>query len=480
MMFYDVTGRDRFFQKKFGNKLQTRKIFRSLFTMAGSLAGQQGSEAQESCAAPSAHTALLQRSAQQRVTTPSIAIVSAGKNRTMSLRNPSSKRGRNNFLSSPRPSARGRTGGRSSRIPPLGGFPPYIWITAGATSATLAYGYFAFLDEVPVTGRKRWIATSPEWEQQMGDREYRQLLRQFSGNPKFQVLPPTHPASRTVERVGSRIASSALEFAREQKIKHMLRTRKSKGGTSKGRQQQGQSGGDGDKNSGDWTYTVVRSETANAFVLPGNHVFVMTGLFKFVRDEDDLAAVLGHEVAHNVARHAGEKISGSFLISMLARFALLADPSGVLVTLLLPAATLFRELPNSRVQETEADQIGVYISANACYDPRAAKRVFAAMKRGEELQEHMNSVGAGGGGGGGGQQPPEWLSTHPSHESRIANFDLWLPKAMSIYETDNGYKCRKIRHDMELARRYAAATGGGPSYSYNATRPAGYGGSSAW
>jgi predicted Zn-dependent protease len=98
----------------------------------------------------------------------------------------------------------------------------------------------------------------------------------------------------------------------------------------------------------------VRSDTANAFVLPGNHVFMFTGLFQYTRNEDDLAAVLGHEVAHNLCRHSGETISSSLVVNLLARSSLMLDPSGLFVTILLPAATLSRELPQSRTQETEA------------------------------------------------------------------------------------------------------------------------------
>jgi hypothetical protein len=222
---------------------------------------------------------------------------------------------------------------------------------------------------------------------------------------------PTH---ETVQRVGSRIAQASLDFAAHNHLATISRH--------------------------PYTYTVVRSDTANAFVLPGNHVFVMTGLFKYVRDEDELAAVLGHEAAHNLARHAGEKVSGFYVVNLLARLSLIVDPSGVLFTVLMPAASLFRELPNSRTQETEADQIGIHLAAHACYDPRAAKRVFANMNAGAEGK----SIG------------PEFLSTHPSHDKRLSNFDLWLPDAMREFESDFGGRCRDIRRDMGLARQEAA------------------------
>jgi predicted Zn-dependent protease len=270
--------------------------------------------------------------------------------------------------------------------------------------------YYAFLDEAPITKRKRWIATSPQWEWELGDQEYRQLLKAY----QYDVLLPNHRASVTLNRVGQRIAAAAEQFAKEHDIQSY--------------------------NTKPYTYTVIRSDMANAFVLPGNHVFLMTGLFRHVHDEDELAIILGHETAHNLARHVGEKISGSLVVNLLARLSLLVDPSGILFTLILPTASLFRELPNSRVQEMEADEIGLLLAAQACYDPRAAKRVFVNMK-----QEHQQLA------------PPEFLSTHPSHDTRIANFDTLIPRALEQMKgNDGGERCRNLRRNMEMARRAAA------------------------
>lgn len=186
---------------------------------------------------------------------------------------------------------------------------------------------------------------------------------------------------------------------------------------------------------------MVQSDQANAFVLPNNHVFVLTGLFRYVKNEDELAAVLGHETAHNLSRHAGERMSGGIVLNVFARLSLLVDPTGFLAQVLIPAATLLHTLPNSREAEVEADQIGVYLAAEACYDPRAAKMVFQAMKDGTR--------GA----------PPEFISTHPSHDTRISNFDQWIPGAMTIYDSDMGERCHRVREDMAQARVAAAQQG---------------------
>ncbi len=193
-----------------------------------------------------------------------------------------------------------------------------------------------------------------------------------------------------------------------------------------------------------YTYTVVRSNMANAFVLPNNHVFVLTGLFRYVQDEDELAAVLGHELAHNLARHVGEKLSESMVITLLAPITFIFDPSGILAIFLTNAITLLRELPHSREQEKEADQIGVFLAAEACYDPRAAKRVFAAMKDDADAKRGTNAT------------PPEFLSTHPSHEHRLSSFDKYMPDAMKTFQADYGQKCQDLRRGMAQARNLAA------------------------
>jgi predicted Zn-dependent protease len=355
---------------------------------------------------------------------------------------------RTNFLSTSRHSQRQSTS--------AGGIPVYIWVSAGGSVFLVAGVYYAFLDRVPLTNRQRWIATDPKLEQELGDVEFEGLLKQFRGS----ILPHHHRATKTVQRVGSRIATAAQEFMQQQvtlnsnSINLTLLARP-------------------------YTFTVVQSDMANAFCLPGNHVFVMTGLFRYARTEDELAAIMGHEskfdhegslsdtalctaisprhvcsvcvntnsivviphiaVAHNLARHAGEKMSGGMVVNILARLTLLVDPSGMLAIMLLPAATVFRELPHSRIQELEADQIGVHLAAMACFDPRASKHVFQAMK--SSLEDNNKTT-------------PEFLSTHPSHDSRLANFDAWMPDVLQIYE--NNERCHFIRTQMEHARLAAA------------------------
>jgi len=270
---------------------------------------------------------------------------------------------------------------------------------------------------------------SPEFEKYSGDQQYAAFLQQY----RNEILPPDHRASVTVRRVGSRLASAAEKFIQEQGALNQKTVYKA---------------------SSPYTYTVVRSNMANAFVLPNNHVFVLTGLFKCVKDEDELAAVLGHEIAHNLARHAGERLSGSFLTNILARFILILDPTGLLYSIFIPAATLLHDLPHSREHEMEADHIGMHLAAEACYDPRAAARVFSAMKHANHDDEDGDSWSSRIAMSK--TSPPEFISTHPSYDTRISNFEEWMPEALVKFNADNGVKCRMIREEMKLARQRAA------------------------
>jgi predicted Zn-dependent protease len=249
----------------------------------------------------------------------------------------------------------------------------------------------------------------------MGHDQYRAYLKAYGDD----VLPKDHRASITVARVGSRIAAAAQEFTREHNVVNSI-------------------------NASPFTYTVVRSDDANAFVLPGNHVFVLTGLFKYAHNEDELASILGHETAHNLARHAGERVSSNLIIKLLSHLALIIDPSGLLFSIFVPAEALFFSLPHSREHEVEADEIGLILSSEACYDPHAAKRVFARMKHDADGGDRSVVT------------PPEFVSTHPGYDTRLSKFDEWMPAAMKRFNRDDGQRCFAIRQEMKRARLLAA------------------------
>lgn len=347
-------------------------------------------------------------------------------------------------------------GGNEDALPPPNVLPMGFGIPiACVTSAASIYAYRSCLDDVPYTNRRRLLVTSTEFEAKLGREQYDALLEEHRGG----ILHESHRASVTVKRVGSRIASAAERCKREW-------TARANANSS---EDDDVRGGGGESSSTPpppppppippYTYTVIRSPKANAFVLPGNHVFVLTGLFRYVRDEDDLASVLGHEMAHNLARHAGERMSESVFLAILRRLSLFVDPSGMLLlAFVIPAEALLWTLPHSRMHEMEADRIGMILAGEACYDPHAAGRVFSRMR---EDEEHENGGKNGdddrrGGGGSSRPPPPEWISTHPGYETRLSQIDRWMPDALERFELDGGDRCRSIREEMKRARRLAA------------------------
>lgn len=140
---------------------------------------------------------------------------------------------------------------------------------------------------------------------------------------------------------------------------------------------------------------------ANAFVLPGGKVFVYTGILPITQNDAGLAAVLGHEIAHNLANHSAERMSGAIVVQMLIYVATIAEwtlgGNGQISHYLAQIALDFGVMrPASRQQESEADFIGLLLMAQSCYDPKAAVGLWQRMQKAQK--------GA----------PPEWLSTHPS------------------------------------------------------------------
>jgi len=169
-----------------------------------------------------------------------------------------------------------------------------------------------------------------------------------------------------------------------------------------------------------WEVVVFQDDNANAFALPGYKIGVHTGLLKVAQNADQLATVIGHEVAHVLAHHGNERVSEQF-----ATQASLSVLSGVLASrgekypLLMGALGVGTQygilLPHSRGQESEADVMGLDLMARADFNPQ------------ESVQLWKNMAEAGGG------QPPEFLSTHPSHGTRIGNLTNEMTTATQKY-----------------------------------------------
>jgi predicted Zn-dependent protease len=167
-----------------------------------------------------------------------------------------------------------------------------------------------------------------------------------------------------------------------------------------------------------WEVRVFEDKAVNAFALPGGKIGVFTGLLKVAQNQDQLAAVIGHEVAHVIAGHSAERVSESMAAQLGGQVAQAA--TGIDAQALGVATQVFFLLPHSRTQEAEADIMGMDYMAKAGFDPRAAIALWQNMSR------------------AGGDKPPEMLSTHPSDQTRIAGLNQRLSTAMPLYEQARG------------------------------------------
>lgn len=242
---------------------------------------------------------------------------------------------------------------------------------------------FCGCQAVPVTGRQGLMLVPAAQERQMGEQAYAEALQKGP-------LSKDAVAVARVRRVGERLAAAAerSDFA--------------------------------------WEFNLlVEDQTINAWCLPGGKVAVYTGLLPVAKDDAGLAVVMGHEIAHALARHGGERMSQG----------LLAQYGGSLLSAVIaqkPAETraLYQKaygagvqvgalLPFSRAHESEADRIGLVLMAKAGYDPAQAVEFWKRM------------AAATGGSGGAGLE--KYLRTHPTNADRIAQIEGWLPEARAAY-----------------------------------------------
>lgn len=195
----------------------------------------------------------------------------------------------------------------------------------------------------------------------------------------------------------------------------------------------------GIRNKYNWQTVVVKSKKPNAFVMPNGKIVVFTGILPIAKNEAGLAAVIGHEVAHVVARHSAERMSHVLLTqtALSVADATMASNNSKYQPAISAALGLGAQygvlLPFSRDHETEADHIGLLYMAKAGYDPAEAIGVWERMRM---------SSGSG---------PWEYLSTHPSHETRITNMQAWQTEAALFY-ADRGRSLPSNLTELQNAR----------------------------
>ncbi|MGH8468701.1 MAG: M48 family metallopeptidase [Gammaproteobacteria bacterium] len=167
-----------------------------------------------------------------------------------------------------------------------------------------------------------------------------------------------------------------------------------------------------------WEVRVFENKEVNAFALPGGKIGVYTGLLKVTENQDQLAAVIGHEVAHVIAGHSAARVSNDLAANLGA--SVLGSTTGIDPQLIGVGANLLLLLPYSRGDESEADVLGLQYMAQAGFDPREAPKLWVNMSR------------------QGGPAPPQILSSHPSNDTRIRDLESRLPQALPLYEQARG------------------------------------------
>ena len=176
-----------------------------------------------------------------------------------------------------------------------------------------------------------------------------------------------------------------------------------------------------ESNPASWELALFQNNDANAFALPGRKIGVYTGLLNVAKTQGELAAVLGHEIGHALARHAAERLSQQAGTKAgLAALGSITGDSGnrdLLLGILGVGAQVGILLPFSRAQESEADTIGIELMAKAGFDPE------------ESITLWRNIMAASRG-----RAPPEWLSTHPAGQTRISQLEQDMPKAKELYQ----------------------------------------------
>jgi predicted Zn-dependent protease len=170
---------------------------------------------------------------------------------------------------------------------------------------------------------------------------------------------------------------------------------------------------------GSWEIVVFKDDSANAFALPGRKIGVNTGLLKVAENQNQLATVIGHEVAHVLSQHSNERVSQKFAVEQgLGLINAIASPQSAtgqtLMGLLGVGAEYGILLPYTRVQESEADMLGLDLMAKAGFDPRESVNLWVNMSRANK------------------GQPPEFLSTHPSNSTRISQLKARIPAALNL------------------------------------------------
>ena len=243
---------------------------------------------------------------------------------------------------------------------------------------------------VPLTGRSQLNMISDGEMLAMSYQQYDEFLKQ---NPTSK----DQPAVEMVQRIGVNIQHAVETYLVDNHLSAHLQGYK-------------------------WEFNLVESDQVNAWCMPGGKVVIYSGILPIAQDETGLAVVMGHEIAHAIAEHGNERMSQQLLQQAGAVGLMVAMKDEPVQTQALwlgvygVGTQLVVMLPYSRTHESEADRMGLIFMAMAGYDPNAAPDFWERMAAGKD------------------GEPPEFLSTHPSSQTRINNLNKWIPEAMKYYK----------------------------------------------
>lgn len=241
----------------------------------------------------------------------------------------------------------------------------------------------------------------------------------ITGRRQLSLVPESQMMATSYQQYDEFIKSNKLSTDRRQTAMVRDVGQRVQGAVEQYFKQQGQSQRLADYR---WEFNLVESPDVNAWCMPGGKVVVYSGLLPVARNEAGLAVVVGHEIAHAVADHGGERMSQQLLaqfggMALDAALQSRPDQTRQLWMGVYGAGAQYGVLmPFNRQQESEADRLGLVFMAMAGYDPNEAVTFWSRMAAAS-----------------GGQNPPEFMSTHPSDETRIANLNKLLPEAMGYY-----------------------------------------------
>ncbi|MBK9097233.1 MAG: M48 family metallopeptidase [bacterium] len=250
---------------------------------------------------------------------------------------------------------------------------------------------FQTCSSVPLTGRSQLNMIPSSEMLSMSFQQYDQFLKESK-------LSTNQSQVNMVKSVGGKIKTAVERYMADNKLSNRLK-------------------------GYNWEFNLVEDEQVNAWCMPGGKVVVYTGILPVTQDEVGLAVVMGHEIAHAIAEHGNERMSQQLLQQvgavglMVAMKDEPAQTQAIWLSVYGVGTTVGIMLPYSRTHESEADHLGLIFMAMAGYDPHAAPEFWKRMAAGKQ-----------------GGSPPEFLSTHPSDQTRIEDINSWIPEAMKYYK----------------------------------------------